>query len=362
MKKGFVLSAVAAMILAGAATSVMAEPGDFGVNGPDAWNQPLEKRVKHTDSFGDTYYTMNYVAPKHCVRKEIKKQASRYKQAPKEIIQGLNLTLAAIDAIQKKNNDKAIKDLQQADALFQKALKADPNLDVVPVDQEIVVKQFTGTINDIKADIVTARKLLKNYDTQLARDILLPLEDEIDITTHYVPMKLYPKVTKKALDLLKAGKTDAALNELAAGLGVLVADEVIVPIPLLTAQELVDAASKLDKTKKKEALAHLKAAKVELHKALLLGYTSKHSKEYEDLYDQITKIEKEIKGSGHTAKLFEHLKKGFESLLHKTRSEKVNLNDPDSVWKGTAKAHAAAAKEETNDKLRFEEKMEADDF
>jgi predicted component of type VI protein secretion system len=109
-------------------------------------------------------------------------------------------------------------------------------------------------------------------------------------------------------------------------------------------------------------LQHLKIAKEELHKALLLGYTSRHAKVYQSLYDQIKAIEKEVKAGHETGKLFEHIKKDFESLLNNTRHEKKNLSDPDSVWNGTAKAHAQAAKEETNDKLRFEEKEKADDF
>ncbi|WP_457596627.1 YfdX family protein [Hydrogenimonas sp.] len=362
MKKGFLLSAMTAMMLAGSVSALMAEPGDFGVNGPDAWNQPLEKRVKHTDSFGDTYYTYNYVAPKQCVRKEVHKASQHFKKAPKEVVDALNATIAAVEAIDKNDLKTAKEQLKKATALFDKALKANPNLDLVPVDQAIVVKQFTGTVNDIKADIAMAQDLLKHYRTQQARDILMPLEDEIDITTHYLPMALYPKTTKRALELLEAGKTKAAMRELAAGFNLVVGDEVVIPIPLLTAQELVDAASKLGKERKKEALAHLKAAKEELHKALLLGYTTKHAKEYQALYDQIKKIAKTIEGGGATEKLFEHVKKDFESLLNKHRGEKRKLNDPDSVWQGTAKAHAAAAREETNDAIRFEEEMEANDF
>ncbi|WP_457592183.1 YfdX family protein [Hydrogenimonas sp.] len=362
MRQHAILSAVTAMMLMGSATLLSAEPGNFGVNGSNAWNQPIEKRVKHTDSFGDTYYTYSYANPKHTVTKEVKKHAKAFKQAPKEVIDALNKTLAAMEAIQKNEISTAKKELKSAIALFDKALKANPKLRLVPIDQTIEVKTFDGTVNDIKADIDLAVKLLKSHRTQLARDLLLPLEDEIDITTHYLPMDLYPKAAKKALEVLNRGKKKEALLELALGLSVITADELVIPVPLLNAQAHVEAASKVFKKDKKEALALLDAAKEELHKALLLGYTTRHAKAYESIYKQITQIQKEIKGANHSTKLFEKIKKSFESLLHKTRKEKKELKDSDSVWKGTAKAHAAAAKEETKDKLRFEEKEKADDF
>jgi hypothetical protein len=275
---------------------------------------------------------------------------------------GLTETLGAIKAIEEGKTELAIDHLKNADTLFTKALKANPDLKLVPIEQDIMVYEFVGTPNDIKADIHTAVKLLKHYRTQTARALLMPMKDEIDITVSYLPMDLYPAATKKALQLLEKGKKQAALRTLLEATGTIVAEEVVVPIPLLTAQALVETASKTKPSDKNAILAHLKGAKEELHKALLLGYTSKHAKAYQSLYDQIKKIEKEV-GAGHeTGALFEHIKKDFEKLLDKTRSEKRNLHDPDSVWNGTAKAHANAAKEETDDQLRFEEEMEADDF
>ncbi len=362
MKQHTLLSAIAALTLMGSVTTLLAEPGNFGVNGSNAWNQPIEKRIKHTDSFGDTYYTYSYEKTNKTVKKEIKRHTEAFKQAPKEVIKALDKTLTAMEAIRKNRVEAAKKDLTEAINLFDKALKADPKLGLVPIDQTIEIKRFDGTINDIKADIDLAIKLLKSHQTQLARDLLLPLEDEIEITTHYLPMDLYPKAAKKALEVLKRGKKEDALLELALGLSVITADEIVIPIPLLNAQAHVEAASQRYKKEKKEAIALLNAAKKELHKALLLGYTTRHAKAYETIYKQITQLQKEIEGKHPGVKLFDKIKKSLESLLHETRKEKKVLKDSNSVWKGTAKAHAAAAKEETGDKLHFEEKIKANDF
>ena len=51
MKQRIALSTLASILLAG--TALYAEPSaNFGVNNT---NGPIVKRVKHTDSFGDTY-------------------------------------------------------------------------------------------------------------------------------------------------------------------------------------------------------------------------------------------------------------------------------------------------------------------
>ncbi len=361
MKKGFTMSIAAAVMIAGS-TMLFAEPGNFGVNGKSAWTQPLEKRVKHTDSFGDTYYTYSFEKPKNHIQKEVEKESKGLKKAPQEVIGGLKATLKALEDLQKNNLKDAEAKLRDATRLFDQALKADPKLKLVPIDNDIEVFHFEGSVSDIKADIALARKLLKRYQTRAARDILMPLADEIVVTTHYIPMDLYPKAAKDALELLKKGKKDEAVRTLALGVGTIVAQESVIPIPLLSAQELVAVASRAVSKNPSEAQEHLKLAKIELHKALLLGYTDKDSKAYESIYSQITKIQKEIKAKHSTKSLFERVKKDIESLLQKKRSEKRELKDNGSVYKGTAKAHAKAAREETNDKLRFEEKMESDDF
>ncbi|WP_457599335.1 YfdX family protein [Hydrogenimonas sp.] len=361
MKKRLLLSVVTAGAIL-ATTAALAEPGNFGVNGKEAWTEPMQKRIEHTDSFGDTYYTYSVATPAKTVHKEIRHHAERFQKPPKEILDGLKATMEALSSLQKGERTKAEKALKKAVALFDRALKADPKLSLVPIDQAIEVKVYEGNIDSIKSDILLAANLLKAYRTQEARDLLLPLEDEIDITTHYLPMELYPKAAKEALKLLERGKREEAKATLLLGLDTIVADEVVIPVPLLAARELVDAASKVEKRDAKKALEMVKTAKKELYKALLLGYTAYDAKAYRTLNARIDTIQKELAKGRGAHSLFERIKKDFESLLQKTRERKRTLKESGSVWKGTAKAHAKAAREETNDKLRFEEKMKADDF
>jgi len=298
---------------------------------------------------------------KNAINKEVSFQNKKFKLASKDIQNGLNDTLKAIDALQKNKIKDAKKYLMEASKLFDKALKADPTLRLVPIENDVVAYRYNGDPKSIEIATDLAKKALATHQVQFARDTLMPLKDEIDISTHYLPMDLYPQATKIAAKLLDKGKTKEALQELILGLSTIVGDEVVIPIPLLAAQDLVVTASKIDKKKKKEALALLDQAKVELKKALLLGYTSKHSDEYKNLTKLINGVEKEIKGKNRVEKLYENLKNKFKKLIGETRKEKKSFNS-NSVQNGTSKAHQNAVKEENQDVLNFAQKEKLNAF
>ncbi len=350
------ISVLAASLLAG--VLAYAEPiGEFGVN--LSWDQPIMKRVKHTDAFGDTYYTFVQEEPSKCVKKEIHRASHMTKKAPKEILDGLQATLQAMQSLQKGDISKAKEELQKAIDLFDQALKADPKLKLVPIDTRIDVFELQAPPRQIKKDLLLAQAMLEDFRTQAARDLLMPMVDEIDITTFYLPMDLYPKAAKRALRLVEKGKTKAALKALAEGVDTIVAMKVVVPIPLLRAQEYLVEASKVAKTHPKKAIALLQEAKKELYKAVLLGYTDTHGKEYADLYAKLTKLQRELRAGHPTRALFEQTKKKTNKLLNTIRLESKSS---DNVWQGTAQAHKRAEEEELDDKLRFLREMETDIF
>lgn len=130
--------------------------------------------------------------------KEIHNHNLNKKQAPKEIMSGLQNTIIALHALQQNNKTVAKQALEKATKSFDTALKRNPKLDMVPVDERIAVNDFTGDAKLIKHIKSSAISLLKDNDTQTARDMILPLEDQMSITIQYLPMKLYPEATKQA--------------------------------------------------------------------------------------------------------------------------------------------------------------------
>ncbi len=259
------------------------------------------------------------------LRNVVNKEASQHRQtltkAPKEVAQAMKQTVIALKALRKNDTKTATQALNKATKLFDTALKNDPKLTLVPVADAIEVRDFTGDSKLVKHIIKAAQDLLDDYDTQAARAMLMPLEDEMDMTTQYLPMGIYPAATKEALKELNKGKTKKAFSTLITALNGVVMKTTIIPLPLITAQSLVTEASHLNKKNKKQAMKLLDGAQDELEKAVLLGYTQKHAPEYKTLQKEIKNIEKEIKGKNIVAKLYDKIKNDFVLLLHKHEAD-----------------------------------------
>lgn len=277
-----------------------------------------------TSAYANNLSTKDAQQLKTIVNTEVSNHRQSLTKAPKEITDGLQKTVVALRALQQNQPDTAKKALTEATKLFDKALKNDPKLTLVPVADEVEVNDFTGDAKLVKNVIKSVQQMLEANDTQAARETLMMLQDEIDVQTRYLPMGIYPLATKDALKALDKGDSKAAFTILATALNGVVTQVVIIPIPLLTAADLVDQASKLDKSNKKDATKLLDQAQDELEKAVLLGYTTKHAPEYENLQKEIANIEKEIEGKNMVEKLYENIKKDFKSLVskHKESAEK----------------------------------------
>ncbi len=299
---------------------------------------------------------------------EIDLQKKSFKIASSDIIQGLHETLIAINALEKKEIDRAKKALQKATKSFEAALKIDPKLELVPVENSIELYSLDASPKEIDKALKSAIKLLEAHEVQTAKEILQPLKDEMYVETVYIPMALYPISTKTALDALNKGDEKTALIALVDGLDTLVKRTVVIPIGLLAAQDLTIVASKLDKSKKEEALALITSAENELQKAYVLGYVGKYTKEYKILKGHIDEIKKEIKGENKVVKLYEKLKNSFTSLLHKTRTtyykdsvakeEAKALKNPSHI-KGGAAAKAEVEEIELKEQFKAKQQMEA---
>jgi len=268
---------------------------------------------------------------KELVQKVANEQIKNHKQAPKEIVEGLQNTYMAMTALQQNKKDEAVKLLEKANKSFDVALKADPSLKLIPIDERLQAYAFMGSSDVIDARLKLAVQLLKAHETQDASDILLPLKDELDITTVSVPMNLYPVSTKAALAALKKDDIKGAAVALNTAMSSLVSFRIVIPTPLLVAQDLIAEASKLDKSKKEDAAKLLDAAKEELKRAELLGYTSKHAEDYKVLNENIENIQKEIKGKNKVEELYEKLKNKFITSIEHIYISKSKMTTPEET-------------------------------
>ena len=257
---------------------------------------------------------------KSLVQHQIKENKKAFNEAPKEIVDALKETSLAMRNLQHKKNDEAKKHLKLATENFNKALKDNPALDILPLDESIEVYENLASAQEINHTLTLAQEYLVHYNLDAARAALAPLKDEMDIKTLSIPMKVFPVATQKALDALNKGDAQKAMAIMAEGYNTFIIEEAVIPLPLLVAQDMILEASNLDKSKKEEATKLLDSAKNELEKAKVLGYTNSSTPEYKALNDAIDAVKKEIKGKNEVVKLYDKLKNTFVSLVHKSKT------------------------------------------
>ncbi len=304
------------------------------------------------------------------VDKEISTQKKiSQKSTPKEVIQAFDDTLKAVQALENADVNTAKKYLKEATTMFDNALKANPALTLLPVATQMQVSEVDATPKEIEKALKLAKDALDGHHLEDARVILATLRDEMIVNTQYIPMDIYPLATKDALKALEKDDTKEALALLMNGFSTTVSDTVVLPLPILTASDMVLAAAALDKENKEDALALLDGAKEELAKAKLLGYTDAYGADYEALSKDIEAIEKEIKGKNVVEKLYDKLKTNFKTLIDKVRGnsykdsvatkEAKELVQPESIKKMEA---AKAKVNATHDKELKEAKAKAQTF
>lgn len=258
---------------------------------------------------------------KTLVEKQIKENKEAFKEAPKEIVTAFKSVAAAMKALEKKQTAEAKKALKTATENFNKALKNNPDLDIVPLEENIEVFETTASSKEINDILTLTQELLVHYKLEEARVALEPLKDEMEIETISIPMKLFPLATQKALDALNKNETEKAKEAILEAYNTVLIEEALIPLPLLKAEDLIEEASLLGKADKETAQNLLDAAKEELERAKVLGYTTRHTKEYKVLNDAIDLVKKEIKGKNAVVKLYDKLKDSVSSLIDKVKNE-----------------------------------------
>lgn len=257
--------------------------------------------------------------------KEAHAQHQKVQQTPKEVSEGLKASLDAIREMKKGNLDAAKKNLVMADMSFDAALKANPNLKMVPIASEVNVEELELSSVQINARVQLIKEALAKNQLQDARALMLPMRDEMRISVQYIPMQLYPKAAKMALDELNKGDKTKAIQTMVSALETMVSENTLIPIPLLEAQEKIEAAVNMEKSKKNDAANLIKGAKEELAKAVGLGYLSENSNEYKNLKSGIESVEYAIAGESSAVKLYDEVKVSFLAAIKKGQNESHKL-------------------------------------
>jgi len=235
-----------------------------------------------------------------------------------EAVEALNMVLDVIERLQSKKKNEAIETIEKVLGKLEVLIAKDPNLQLVPVDVKEQVVDYSGTMDDIAETKKVIKELINVGEVQRARDIMLGLASELDIYVTALPIGTYPEALKAIVPLIEEEKYDEAIDLLVEVLETLVLEKIIIPLPILRAEQAIERASELTKEKEdanKDELKELTAyAKEQLLLAQALGY-GKVGEDYKPLLEEIEKIEKILQSEESTKNIFEELKTRLGSFM-----------------------------------------------
>ncbi|WP_457562981.1 YfdX family protein [Caminibacter pacificus] len=254
----------------------------------------------------------------------------RVKKVTQEAVDAINMVAKVIELLDKKEKDKALEEIANVLGKLEVLIARDPNLQVVPVDVKQSIVDFPGTVDDVEAAKAEVVALIKASEVQAARDIMLNLASELDIYVTALPIGTYPVVMKAIIPLIEQEKFEEAKKLLVEALETLVLEKIVIPLPILRAEQAIIRANELankenpNKDELKELLAY---AKEQLELGEALGY-GKVEIDYKDLYVEISKLEKILEGEESTKDIFETLKEKLSGIMAKFNKPKAPTQMP----------------------------------
>lgn len=250
-----------------------------------------------------------------------------------EAVDAVNMVIDVIEHLKEKDKQKALETIEKVLGKLEVQVTREPELQLVPVNVQEQIIDFPGTVDDVAVAKKVVKELIDEGEIQSARDIMLNLASELDIIVTALPIGSYPDVIKAVIPLIEEEKFDEAIALLVEALETLVIEKIIIPLPILRAEQAINRASELTKDKEaqnKEELKELLAyAKEQLLLAQALGY-GKVKEDYKPLLEEIDKIEKALEGGESTKNIFEDLKAKLGAFMGGFNKAKAPTQMPKS--------------------------------
>ena len=236
-------------------------------------------------------------------------------QIDPEAVVAIRETRAAIDAIKENRREDAVAAIERATGKIDILLARNPNTALLPVDQQVAVFDTApDDIDDIRDIGAAADGAVELGDYPHARGLLYGLMSEVRIHILNLPLGSYPTALSTAARLMEQNKNDDAATLLNTALGTLVVTDRIIPIPMLVARRELEEAQAQREKNKDAALHSVESAKKELELAQELGYAI-GDPDYQALNDQLSDLQKQLKGNEDTNSLFSKIRERLASLL-----------------------------------------------
>jgi hypothetical protein len=259
-------------------------------------------------------------------RPEIERQRQQTEQQAqqavnKDAVAALQETQKAIAAIVGNNNTDALTAIEQATGKINILLARNPSTALIPVSVEVAVIDSAPSDSKTVLELsLNVAKALDDNDFPAARTLLDALRSEIRNRTYNLPLASYPEALKEAARLLDQKKNDDAKAVLLMALNTLVVVDKVTPIPLLLARTALNGAQVESQKDKANSQKLLEIAKAEVLRAKQLGYAGKDP-EYTALNNDISNLEKQLKGGGEISSLWARTKEKLSSFTNRQSSK-----------------------------------------
>ena len=258
------------------------------------------------------------------LKKETKKANEDKSELVAEAIESLKFTQKAFIALNNNDAKLAKESIEKALGKLETILALKDAPKVLTIDTRVVVKEFIGGSKEVQKSVELLKKLVNENKIQEARVMIQALQSEIDTTLINLPLASYPNALKLAGKYIHEKKLRNAKEVLGMALDTFVQEVIVVPIPLLNANNLLtlsqQIAKKGEKKDKELALKYLDEAKEQLEIAKQLGYLSESTVTYKLLEESIDGVKKEIGGDNKPAELFNSLQKSLSEFKNKILS------------------------------------------
>ncbi len=224
-----------------------------------------------------------------------------------------------LSKIKEGKTDEAIKKGKDLIGNLEVLLAKDPSLALIPVEVSSKKEELVADIDIVKANIKLVKEAINNGEYRIASDFLKNLRSEMIISSYFIPTATYPEAIKAAIIMLEDGKKEEAKTTLINVLNSIVIQEVVIPLPVLNAEEMIKEAAKIDAKNHENAektLNLLRNADYQLKLAEELGY-GKKDKTFKELSTAIKVLKKSVERKEDSKTKFDSLKDKVKDFKNK---------------------------------------------
>ncbi len=151
----------------------------------------------------------------------------------------MKLSAKALGDLEANKPEDAKKDIELALGKLEAILTAKDTPKLLPIENRMIVKNFTGSAKDVEIAIEKVKGLLAIGKIQEARVLLSTLQSEINLTVVSLPLISYPDALKLASKYIIEGKPNKAKEVLRLALSTFTEVVHVIPIPIVNSIELI---------------------------------------------------------------------------------------------------------------------------